>query len=187
MLSDALRRFDRRELALVLTLTFVTLAALIVITLVSPRYNEYKEISRAEAGLGDAAESSSVLGRQLAQLGGEVESLQRRLHGDMASMPEKQIEAHVIGRLQGIAWKNNIQLVGIEPTTGDTIDSFRELLFHVNLSGNYFEMYQWLQDVSDELGFVLIKQYEMRPLEMDAKSPRLSVKLTMATYRALQQ
>ena len=45
---------------------------------------------------------------------------------------------------------------------------------------------QWLQDASNELGFVLIKQYEMNPMDDQSGSPRLSVKLDMATYRALK-
>ena len=82
--------------------------------------------------------------------------------------------------------QNDIQLVGIEPSAGATIESFHEILFRVNLAGDYLDMYQWLREVSSELGFVLVKQYEMQPMDNLAQNPRLSVKLTMATYRSLR-
>jgi Tfp pilus assembly protein PilO len=103
----------------------------------------------------------------------------------MASLPLKEIESHVVGKLQQISWQNDIQLVGIEPSSGDTIETFHEILFRVTLAGDYLDMYEWLRQVSADLGFVLVKQYEMKPLDNRTQNPRLSVQLTMATYRAL--
>ena len=51
---------------------------------------------------------------------------------------------------------------------------------------DYFDMYEWLGDVSSDLGFVLIKQYEMQAKDNLSLQPRLAVTLTMATYRSLQ-
>ena len=104
----------------------------------------------------------------------------------MASLPEKEIEAHIVGKLQQISWQNNVQLIGVEPSAGDTVESFHEILFRVTLAGDYPDLYRWLREVSDELGFVLIKQYEMQTLDDVAKNPLLTVKLTMSTYRALK-
>ena len=181
-----LNRFDRKELALIVALVVFATTSLLFTYLVLPKIKIYRDIAKTESTLSKVVENGDLLDNQIAQLRGDIESLQRRLHGDMASLPEKQIEAHVIGKLQKLSWQNNVQLVGIEPSAGATIESFHEILFRVNLTGDYFDMYKWLQDVSNELGFVLIKQYEMNPMNDASGSPRLSVKLDMATYRALR-
>lgn len=181
-----LKRFGRRELALILALTVFSVIALLFTYLVLPKIKVYRDVAQTEITLGKVVQNGDLLDNQLAQLDSDVDSLQRRLHGDMASLPEKEIEAHVIGRLQRVSWQNSVQLVGIEPSAGATIGTFREILFQVNLAGDYFDMYQWLRDVSDELGFVIIKQYEMKPMNNNSTNLQLSVSLTMATYRALQ-
>lgn len=181
-----LNRFDRKELALILTLGVFAITSLLFTYLALPKVKVYRDIAKTESTLSKVVESGGLLDNQIVQLRGDIESLQRRLHGDMASLPEKQIEAHVIGKLQKLSWQNNVQLVGVEPSAGATIESFHEILFRVNLAGDYFDMYKWLQDVSNELGFVLIKQYEMNPMNDASEGPRLSVKLDMATYRALR-
>ncbi len=182
----ALNRFDRKEFWLILALTVFTVMALLFTYLVLPKIKIYRGVSKTEITLSKVVENGNLLDKQLAQFHRDIDLLQRRLHGDMASLPEKEIEAYVIGKLQRISWQNNVQLVGIEPSAGATIESFHEILFRVSLAGDYFDMYQWLQDVSSELGFVLIRQYEMKPMENLSQNPRLSVKLTMATYRALR-
>lgn len=181
-----LNRFDRKELAMILALVVFATTSLLFTYVTLPKIKVYRDIAKTESTLSKVVESGELLDNQIAQLHGDIESLQQRLHGDMASLPEKQIEAHVIGKLQKLSWQNNVQLVGIEPSAGATIESFHEILFRVNLAGDYFDMYKWLQDVSSELGFVLIKQYEMNPMNDASGSPRLSVKLDMATYRALR-
>lgn len=179
-----LHRFDRKELLLILVLIVFTVSALLFTFLMLPKIKTYRSVAKAEKTLSLVVENEAPLDAQLAQFQGEIEQLQHRLHGDMASLPEKEIESYVIGQLQRMSWKNNVQLVGIEPSVGRTIESFHEILFEVRLAGNYFDMYQWLQEVSGELGFVLIKQFEMKPMDNMTQNPRLSVTLTMATYRA---
>ncbi len=180
----ALNRFDRKEISLILALTVFTVMSLLFTYLVLPKVKIYRGIAKTEITLSKVVDDGNFLDNQLAQLHDDIDILQHRLHGDMASLPEKEIEAYIIGKLQRISWQNDVQLVGIEPSAGATIEPFHEILFRVRLAGDYFDMYQWLQDVSSELGFVLIKQYEMKPMENFSQDPRLSVKLTMATYRA---
>lgn len=181
-----LGRFDKREFSLILALIVFAVMALLFTYLVLPRAKIFRDVSTTEVTLKKVVENGDLLDTQLAQIQGDIDLLQHRLHGDMASLPEKEIEAYVVGKLQRMSWQNNVQLVGIEPSDGATIESFHEILFRVSLAGDYFDMYQWLREVSNELGFVLIKQYEMRPMDNISQQPRLSVTLTMATYRAMQ-
>ena len=182
----ALGRFDKREFSLILVLVVFAVMALLFTYLVLPKVKILRDVSTTEVTLKKVVENGDLLDTQLAHLQGDIDSLQHRLHGDMASLPEKEIEAYVVGKLQRMSWQNNVQLVGIEPSDGATIESFHEILFRVSLVGDYFDMYQWLREVSNELGFVLIKRYEMKPVDNLSQQPRLSVTLTMATYRALQ-
>jgi Tfp pilus assembly protein PilO len=182
---DVLRRFGRRELLLILSLLVFAVTSLAFTFLVLPNIKEYLAVTRTESALSMVADSGDLLNHQINSLTSDIEALQRRLHGDMASLPVKEIESHVVGKLQQISWQNDIQLVGIEPSAGATIETFHEILFRVSLAGDYLDMYQWLREVSEDLGFVLVKQYEMQPIDENALNPRLSVELTMATYRAM--
>ena len=185
-MNAALARFGRREFFLILSMAVLSVTALTFTFLVLPSLKTYLQISKTESSLRNMAIGGEELNSQLDQFRQDIELLERRLHGDMASLPEKEIEAHIVGKLQQISWQNNIQLVGVEPSAGDTVESFHEILFRVTLAGDYPDLYQWLREVGDELGFVLIKQYEMQTLDDAAKNPLLSVKLTMSTYRALK-
>jgi Tfp pilus assembly protein PilO len=184
--SSALSRFGRRDFSLILGIVALGVTTLLFTFLVLPKLKIYLQVSKSEANLSRSAVGGEELNSQLKQFTDDIELLERRLHGDMASLPEKEIEAHIVGKLQQISWQNNIQLVGVEPSAGDTVESFHEILFRVTLAGSYQDLYQWLLEVGDELGFVLIKQYEMKTLDDVARNPLLSVELTMSTYRALR-
>ena len=185
-MSAVLIRFDRREFFLILSIVVLSVTALSFTFLVLPPLKTYLQVSKSEASLSNAFVGGAELNSQLNQYRQDIELLERRLHGDMASLPEKEIEAHIVGRLQQISWQNDIQLIGVEPSAGDTVETFHEILFRVTLAGDYLDLYQWLLEVGDELGFVLIKQYEMQTLNDVARNPLLSVQLTMSTYRALK-
>jgi Tfp pilus assembly protein PilO len=185
-MNAVLIRFGRREFLLILSMAVLSITALLFTFLVLPPLKTYLQISKTESSLSNVVIDGQELNSQLDQFRQDIELLERRLHGDMASLPEKEIEAHIVGKLQQISWQNNIQLIGVEPSDGDTVESFHEILFRVTLAGDYPDMYRWLREVGDELGFVLIKQYEMQTLDDVAKNPLLTVKLTMSTYRALK-
>ena len=185
-MTAALNRFGRRDFFLILSILVLVVTTLLFTFLVLPPLKTYLQVSKSETSLNNVAIGGEDLNGQLNQFRNDIEVLERRLHGDMASLPEKEIEAHIVGKLQQISWQNNIQLVGVEPSAGDTVESFHEILFRVTLAGDYPDLYQWLREVGDELGFVLIKQYEMHTLDDAARNPLLSVKLTMSTYRALK-
>jgi len=179
-----LKKTSERDLFLILALAVTAITALFFTLFVLPQINIYRAVSRTEISLTEIVNSESSLDTQLAEMHSATASLRKQLQGDMASLPEKEIEAYVVGSLQRLSWKNNVQLVSIEPAAGHTIAPFHELLFEVKLAGNYFDMYRWLQEASIELGFVLIKQYAMKSIDESVQDPRLSVTLTMATYRA---
>jgi Tfp pilus assembly protein PilO len=183
--TSVLRRFSQRDFILILSLSVFAFTALVFTFFVMPKLKAYLAVQKTETAMTMLVDNGDLLDTQVTAVSEDIDALRQRLHGDMASLPLKQIESHVVGKLQQISWQNNIQLVGIEPSAGETIETFHEILFEVSLAGDYMDMYQWLREVTDELGFVLIKEYAMRPADNRAEDPRLSVQLTMATYRAL--
>ena len=182
----ALSRFDRREFFLILTIIVFAVTTLVFTYLVLPKIKIYLAVAKTESILNNVVDNGAQLNDQIQGLSRDIDLLQRQLHGDMASLPVKEIEAYVVGKLQQISWQNDIQLVGIEPSAGATIETFHEILFRVTLAGDHLNTYRWLREVSSELGFVLVKNFAMQPMEDRAQNPRLSVQLTMATYRAMR-
>lgn len=184
---DLLQRYERRELALILSLVCVLGLAPLSAYMVLPKVKSHRALSVSRDTLIAAAANEGELQARLDALREKVETLERRLHGDMARLQPKEIEAYIIGRLQAISWRNRVELVGVEPGRGEAIETFREMLFKVSLAGDYFDLYEWLRDLGEELGFVVIKQYQMSPVDSAEKSPRLSAELTIASYRTMDQ
>lgn len=185
-MNTSLSRFGQREFFLILSLAVLAVTSLLFTFLVLPSLKTYLNVSKSHKTLSSVVVAGQSLDSQLDQFRKDIDLLEHRLHGDMASLPEKEIEAHIVGKLQQISWQNDVLLIGVEPSTGDTVESFHEILFRVTLAGDYPDLYQWLREVGDELGFVLIKKYEMQTLDDATRNPLLSVKLTMSTYRALR-
>jgi len=183
MISNPLEKLDPRQQRLLVGGGLALLVAVLFSYVLLPQVKLYRQGLESKGVLEAAARQGQEVSLQLETLRGDVEGLKRQLHGDMANLPEQQLEAFVIGRLQGISWRNNVELLSIEPGTGESVQMFNESLFKVALSGDYRALYTWLGDISEELGFVVIKEYEMRPVEDVAEDPRLTVALTIASYR----
>ena len=69
---------------------------------------------------------------------------------------------------------------------GQQVQVFQELLFNVELVGNYHDLYQWLWDVRNELGYVVVKEYSLTRHDDIDDEPSLSARLSLASYRTIQ-
>lgn len=148
-----------------------------------PQARLYQQSIKERTLLERASTAGGDLAQQLATLEQDVQTLDRRIHGDMANLPEKQLEAFVIGRLQRISTRNNVQLMSVRPRSGESVKMFREALFEINVTGTYFDLFDWLRDLSGELGFVVVRQYAIAPLGDDPANPLLNVSMTVVSYR----
>ncbi len=101
----------------------------------------------------------------------------------MANLPLKQVESYVIGKLQKISWRNDVDLVSVRPATGERVQIFDEVLFNIELIGEYDDIYRWLWDAKNELGFVVVKEYAMRRRDNIDDNPRLLTTVSLASYR----
>ena len=186
MFQQFVDRLDARQLRLLIGGGLLLLIALLFSYILLPQMKAYQKALTSKTMLLNIASQGQAVSLQLQDMAAEVEALKKELHGDMANLPEKQLEAFVIGRLQTISWRNNVELLSIEPQAGETVQVFSESLFKVELAGNYFELFDWLGEINEQLGFVVIKEYQMQPIENVAENPRLTVNLTIASYRVTQ-
>ena len=185
-MRDYLQKVSLRELRLLLLgLTAIVIAA-VAVGLVVPRlkalYSANTEISVLEEAVREGAE----LDRHLQEQHARIEDLRYRLHGDMANLPSRQVEAYVIGRLQRVSWNNDIELVSVEPALGERVQIFQEMLFNVELAGQYADLYRWMLEAREELGYVVVKEYSLARRDNNDEAPELLAQLSLASYRAVQ-
>jgi len=135
------------------------------------------------ASLESTASQQTSLSMQIETLENKLTTLKKQLQGGMVDLPDNQMESFVIGQLQGISWRNKIELLGVRPGKGRLIQALEEILFDVEIAGDYFDLYAWLQELDDQLGFVVIKNFTIRLLDTSLTGPRLIAKLTIVSYR----
>lgn len=164
-------------IGLIVTVVAFTMALL-------PQIKKYRSAIAAVDVLEEAKKSTVDLEQHLKDRRTQIDELSFRLHGDMANLPFKQVESFVIGRLQKISWRNDVELVSVEPAAGDQVQIFRETLFKVKLIGEYNDIYHWLWDAKNELGFVVVKEYAMSRRDNVDDNPRLLAEVSLASYRA---
>jgi len=149
-----------------------------------PQVKSYRKLDASYTMLEQSVSNNKSLTSQLQTIETEVNALSRQLHGDMAQLPVKQMESFVIGRLQKVSWETDVELVSVQPGSGGQVQNFREQLFEVKLSAHYHDFFEWLQIINDELGYIVVKKFEIRPDDRDQlENPKLSLVLTLVSYR----
>lgn len=163
------------------------LVAALLMYLLWPQVENYREYSASQEVLLQAAPGNDGLAVQLEQARDQVSALSRKLHGDMAGLPAKQMEAFVIGRLQTISWNNQVRLVSVRPGVGEKIQNFQERLFELHLQARYADFYRWLNAIGNELGYIVVNRYRITPRESDSPDPELDIRLTIVSYHMVRE
>ena len=186
-MQDFFENAQPRIVAMML-IGIVLLIALVESTyLLWPQVKSYRELNSSRQLLEQAVSNSDSLNNQLQKIDSEVKDLSRQLHGDMAQLPVKQMESFVIGRLQKVSWATDVELMSVQPGSGNQVQNFRERLFEVKLNAHYHDFFAWLQIVNQELGYIVVKKFEISPGSRDAiENPRLDLALTLVSYRMEQ-
>jgi hypothetical protein len=63
---------------------------------------------------------------------------------------------------------------------------FQENLFKVKLNAGYFEFFQWLQRINQELGYIVIKEFTLEATNKDLINPKLSTSITLVSFRMVE-
>ncbi len=186
-MNDFLETAEPRVIALMLSTIEVLVTIIMVMYLLWPQFKEYRELSNSHDILLSAADNNEGLEQQLQRTRAEVDDLSYQLHGDMAGLPEKQMESYIIGRLQKISWNSGVELASVVPGKGQQVQMFQETLFDVRINASYFNFFDWLQTINDELGYIVVKKFEIVPQRgKDESRPQLRIGLTLVSYRMMQ-
>ena len=171
----------------VLVLLMASVALLVIAALGSyviwPELRDYRKSMGTLTVLRDVTSRGENLEQEMAVLRSSVDMLNKELHGDMVNLPENEMESFIIGRLQTISWRNNIDLLRVTPGNGNTVRIFEEVLFEVIVSGDYFDIFNWLQALREDLGFVVVKRFDLRPESGSESGERLRANFTIVSYR----
>ncbi len=185
-MQELLRKISLNELRLIVIGLGVIVTAALVMGSVMPRSKTLKTASATVGTLRSAAIDGTELDRHMREEAKKIEELRFRLYGDMANLPVKQVEAYIIGRLQEISWGTSVDLVTVQPAMGEQVQIFQEILFNVEAVGHYENLYEWLWEVRNELGYVVVNEYKLRRKDDDDEEPLLMAELSLASYRAVE-
>lgn len=182
-MNALIAKLETRQFLLItgglLALVLATSASFLIL----PQWNKYRGAVTERGNLPAVPADSAALEAELETMRSMLNQKSKSLHGDMANLPLREVEAYVIDRLQGIAWNHEVALQGVKPGSGGNVNGFREILFKLDLEGRYFDLFAWLQDLRLELGFVVIKEYRMTGVDDKNDDPLLRVEMTVASYR----
>ena len=186
-MDEFLENSEPRMIAIMLIIIVFLISTVQVLYLLWPQIKQYDELTSSYQVLQQAAGSSVGLEQQLEIASNEVNKLSYQLHGDMARLPEKQMESYIIGRLQKVSWGTDVELASVVPGQGKQVQMFQETLFNVKINATYFNFFNWLQKINDELGYIVVEKFEIHPqggkIEND---PELSISLTLVSYRMVR-
>lgn len=185
-MQGLLRNISHRELRLLMLGIGAVLTVLNTFASVVPKLKVYRATTATISTLENTSLDTDELERQLQGRHKAIDEIQYRLNGDLGELPEKQIEAFIVGRLQRASWNNGVELVSVEPATGDRVQIFQEILFNVVLIGEYENLYRWLWETRNELGYVVIKEYRITRNDDADDNPRLLANVSLASYRVAQ-
>ncbi len=110
----------------------------------------------------------------------QVAQLHQQLHGNSQKLPLNQMIAFVMGQMDSIAASHEVKLISVEPGSIEKIFIFQGLPFHVVVTGNYFSLFDWLDQVERDLGPIVIKEFE---LTSEPNSAMRRFTLTLVSYQ----
>ncbi len=181
MFRDYLTRLETRTINFISAGIILLVVAIIITYVMVPKVKEYQSVAKAKAVLADTAVRQPDLDNEINLQKQSVEQLKKSIHGEMMNIPDHYIESFVIGMLQKISWENKVDIGGIQPIPWRTMNSYRELVFNVEFSGDYFDLYNLINDMAEEMGFIVINKMEMYSQQVGSKE--LVMKMTIASYR----
>jgi len=182
-LQHNLQKLERRSLGLILLLLGFLTAVAVSLYMVKPRYLSFHDKSTSLEMLQSQIDDQDQLQRVINEQRKKIKALQLQLHGEAGELPVNEIEAYLVGRLQGLAWDAGIELSGVRPGQAKRIMEFEEISFKVDVTGEYRNLYQWLNKIGDTLGFMLVSNYEISLAGRKHEHENLKMHVTIVFYR----
>lgn len=174
---------SRNSFLLILFLLATLFIALLLSYLLVPAYKNYIQTRSSYLIVSAELEVDRSAYPDTAQVTMAIDSLRQQMDGEGVNLSSQQFESHVIGELQDLAWGSGVQLGGVRPQTGRTIDHYREVLFNIELYGEYFALYQFLRNLEQAPGSLVVNDLSVSPRQSPGSGSGLEVQLSIASYR----
>lgn len=182
---DFLARFDRRDFIIVTSLALFVVAVLLLTFVIKPAWESYAEVSRSRDLLSGVAGGNKRLDDTIVELQEETRALRARIYGDIVRLPVSEMEAYIMGKLQQVSWNHQVELGGVTPREGDEIDIFQGFVFEIQMYTGFLDLVNWLGEIQHDLGFAVLENFSMTAQTPDQANPRLDVRVTLTSYRAV--
>jgi len=184
MIREYLIDVEPGSLKLISGLTAVVIATGVALYMIKPQYLDFRQNRVSFEMLHSQIDDQAQLQNAIDQERLRIRELQLQLHGEAGDMPVNEMESYLVGRLQALAWDAGIELVGVRPGSAKRIMEFEEISFEVEVAGEYRNLYQWLDDIGNALGFMLVTNYEIRLSGRNSSKTELNMQVTIVFYRA---
>lgn len=187
MIRQQLMDVEPKHLALGVLLIGLLLITAMALYMIKPQYQRFSENSVSFEMLNSQIDDQAQLQASIDNEHQRIKALQLELHGEAGDMPVNEMEAYLVGRLQGLAWEAGIELAGVRPGQAKRIMEFEEISFKVDVTGEYKDLYNWLNRIGDTLGFMLVSNYEISLAGKISNEIPLKMSVTIVFYRAAEQ
>ena len=184
MIRENLITVEPRSLGLILLLISLVVVTAMALYLIKPQYQRFNANSNSFAMLNGQIDDKAQLQRAIDSERNKIKEMQLKLHGEAGDMPVNEMEAYLVGRLQGLAWAAGIELAGVRPGQAKRIMEFEEISFKVDVTGEYRDLYDWLNRIGDSLGFMLVSNYGISMAAKKGNETPLKMNVTIVFYRA---
>jgi hypothetical protein len=98
-MNGFLETSEPRVVGVMLVAIVLLTSSVLISYLLRPQVKAFRAANESHNIMLNAVNSSNSLEQEIAKAEIEVDSLAHLLHGDMAKLPDRQLESYIIGRL----------------------------------------------------------------------------------------
>lgn len=164
--------------------TFIVLGTFISLLLL-PALKLYQETKRVHRTLFELVQKMEPKSALIKEAQEQMRALTKELEKKQVEAENKEIQIDMMTRLQQFSWQNRVVLVAVKPMAAQTIGPFQESVLTVELLGQYFDLFHWLQAVEEAWPASTLKRYVLERFDRGptVKEPRLLAKMDLAFYQ----
>lgn len=115
---------------------------------------------------------------------GALAALSEELYGGTSQLPPERVESYIVDRLDQISARHAVELVSVKPGEAKQVLMFDELLYEVEVKGQFSSLVAWLWELEDELRPLVVNGFDMHPT---ARGAWVGMKLRLASYRPTEE
>lgn len=182
-MEKLLEGLDARSIRMLGLGLILVLVAVLGSYSILPQFKKWKAQNQSVSVLEGVRLGQTDVQTQMSALREEIDQIRKRMRGDLPEMPLQELESYIIGRFQAVSWNTEVDLLSVRPGINTTMKRFDEISFDVEISGGYQDIYRWLWSLGQELGFVVVKNFQITPQSHSEIEPKLQAKLNIVFFQ----